>query len=170
MIETTDTCEYLGEEDCKADKDCEFQEGWIWNACVFGTCENLDDDSCKLNPNCELQEGWIWNSCVAKGFGIYEQSHKTPVNETKEDCDTCKNIDVSKCEHYRKQDGISCDPFISMFASPIASFEEAKLQCNKSKDCYGIYDVSCDGKDWYLCPKGSVFKSQSSCAYLKNIR
>ena len=168
MIETTDTCEYLGEEDCKADKDCEFQEGWFSNACIFGICENLDDDSCKLNPNCELQEGYIWNSCVAKGFGISVQSHKTPENETKKGYDACKDLDVGKCEHYRKQDGISCDPFISIFAIPIASFEEAKLQCDKSQDCYGIYDVSCNGKDWHLCPKGSVFKSQSSCAYMKN--
>ena len=47
------------------------------------------------------------------------------------------------------------------------SLEEAKAECTKDSECYGIYDDECKGGHWYLCPYNSLYREPHSCTYVK---
>ena len=48
------------------------------------------------------------------------------------------------------------------------TLDDAKAACTADSNCGGVYDLSCDGAPFYLCPEtATLYTSSASCVYCK---
>ena len=76
-------------------------------------------------------------------------------------------VEDSFTKHFTQNFTTSCGKSPGKYGAT-SSFQEARTECLKDKNCSGVYEPSCDGNLWYLCPLDSAYQSYSgSCTYMK---
>lgn len=140
-------------DDCLFKKDCDEGCDLFYNP-VCGTDKTTYVNECSLRVTaCETNDLELSvahdGRCVGEPFveGVVNQfSSRLP----------------------RRQDKTSCGQFVNKNSNEkFKSLDDATEQCSKDSKCSGVYDVDCDGKEYYLCPLNSTYPSKKSCTHMK---